>query len=83
VGDILIVRSLLRGRPLNVSVQLSHQFLYSSFTLFIIGLYFISVGVIAWLFVQFAWIRNMHITIFLIFIAIIGIAVVLLLIVYA
>ena len=74
VGDILILRSLLRGRPLNVSIQLSHQFLYNSFTVFIVGVYFISVGAIAWLFVQFEWIRNMHVAIFLIFIAIIGIA---------
>ncbi len=78
VGDILILRSLLRGRPLNVSVQLSHQFLYNSFTVLIVGVYFISVGVIAWLSVRFEWIRNIHIAIFLIFMAIIGIAVILL-----
>jgi putative PEP-CTERM system histidine kinase len=78
MGDILIFRSLLRGRPLNVSIQLSHQFLYNSITAFIIGVYFISVGVMAWLFVRFEWIRNMQVAILLIFIAIIGIAAVLL-----
>ena len=42
------------------------------------GVYFISVGVLAWLSVQFEWIRNIHIAIFLIFVAIIGMAAVLL-----
>ena len=78
VGDILILRSLFRGKPLNVSVQLSHQFLYNSFTVLIVGVYFISVGVLAWLSVQFEWIRNIHIAIFLIFLAMIGMAVILL-----
>jgi putative PEP-CTERM system histidine kinase len=74
VGDILILRSLLRGRPLTVSIQLSHQFLYGSFTALIVGAYFISVGAIAWMFVKFEWISSVHIAVFLIFIAIIGIA---------
>ena len=78
VGDILILRSLFRGKPLNVSVQLSHQFLYNSFTVLIVGVYFISVGVLAWLSVRFEWIRNIHIAIFLVFLAMIGIAVILL-----
>jgi putative PEP-CTERM system histidine kinase len=78
VGDILILRSLLRGKPLNVSLQLSHQFLYNSFTALIVGIYFISLGVIAWLSIQFAWIRNVHIAIFLIFVAVIGMAAILL-----
>jgi len=78
VGDILIFRSLLRGRPLNVSVQLSHQFLYNSFTVLIVGIYFISVGVIAWLSLRFEWIRNIHVAIFMIFTAIMGVAVILL-----
>ncbi len=78
VGDILILRSLFRGRPLHVSVQLSHQFLYNSFTVLIVGIYFISVGVIAWLSVRFEWIRNINIALFLVFLAVIGMAVILL-----
>ncbi len=78
VGDILILRSLLRGKPLDVSLQLSHQFLYNSFTVLIVGIYFISLGVIAWLSIRFAWIRNVHIAIFLVFLAVIGMAVILL-----
>jgi putative PEP-CTERM system histidine kinase len=78
VGDLLILRSLFRGKPLNVSVQLSHTFLYNSFTVLLVGIYFISVGVLAWLSVRFEWIKNIHISIFLVFLALIGIAVTLL-----
>ena len=78
VADILILRSLFRGKPLNVSVHLSHQFLYNSFTVLIVGIYFISVGVLSWLSLRYAWIRNINLIIFLIFAAVIGIASVLL-----
>ena len=78
VGDLLILRSLFRGKPLNVSVQLSHAFLYNSFTVLVVGVYFISVGVLAWLSVRFEWLRNIHIAIFLVFLAMIGMAVILL-----
>ncbi len=78
VGDILILISLFRGKPLNIGIQLSHQFLYSSLTLLIAGIYFITVGVISWLFVRFEWIRNIHVAIFLIFLAMVGMATILL-----
>jgi putative PEP-CTERM system histidine kinase len=78
VADFLILRSLFRGRPLNVSVQLSHQFLYGSFTVLIVGIYFISVGVVAWLSLHSEWITNIHVAIFLILVATMGIAAVLL-----
>ncbi len=78
VANLLSLQSFFRGRPLNVSVRLSHQFLYNSFTLLIVGIYFISVGVIAWFSVRFDWVRNIHIIIFLIFLAFIGLAIVLL-----
>jgi len=78
VAEILILRSLFRGKPLNVSVHLSHQFLYNSFTVLIVGIYFISVGMMAWFSVRFEWIRNIHVSIFLIFVAIVGIATLLL-----
>jgi hypothetical protein len=78
VADILILRSLFRGKPLNVSVHLSHQFLYGSFTVLIVGIYFISLGLMAWISLQFEWIRNINIAILLVFIAIIAIAAILL-----
>ena len=78
VADILILRSLFRGRPLHAGIHLSHQFLYNSFTILIVGIYFIIVGVVAWFSLHFGWIGNVNISIFLIFVAIIGIASVLL-----
>ncbi|MGZ6237023.1 MAG: XrtA/PEP-CTERM system histidine kinase PrsK [Syntrophales bacterium] len=78
VGDILIIKSLFRGKPLNVSVYLSHQFLYNSFTMLIVGIYFISVGVLSWLSIHFEWITNINVVIFLIFLAVTGLASILL-----
>jgi len=78
VADMLILRSLFRGKPLNVSVHLSHQFLYNSFTMLIVGIYFISVGVFSWVSLRFEWITNIHFVIFLIFLAVIGLASILL-----
>jgi putative PEP-CTERM system histidine kinase len=78
VGDLLIIRSLFRGRPLHASVQLSHAFLYNSLTVFIVGLFFIFTGVVAWLSVRFEWLRNAHIAVFFVFLALIGMAVLLL-----
>ncbi|MEN6319743.1 MAG: XrtA/PEP-CTERM system histidine kinase PrsK [Syntrophaceae bacterium] len=78
VADILIIRSLFRGKPLHVSLHLSHHFLYNSFTVLVVGIYFISVGVLSWISLRFEWIRNINVIIFLIFIAVIGLSVFLL-----
>lgn len=78
VADILVVRSLFRGRPLSVSIQLSHQFLYNSLTMLIVGIYFIAVGALAWASLRLEWIENFHITIFLVFVLIVGLAAILL-----
>ncbi|MCE5211010.1 MAG: PEP-CTERM system histidine kinase PrsK [Deltaproteobacteria bacterium] len=78
VADIFILRSLFRGKPMNVSIQLSHQFLYTSFTVVIVGVYFIALGLIAWISVHFEWLRNINLVIFLVFLTVVGLAVVLL-----
>lgn len=78
VADVLVLRSFYRGRPLQAGVQLSHQFLYSSFTALIVGVYFIAVGVIAWLSLQFAWLPSVNIAIFFVFLAVVVVAAVLL-----
>ncbi|PKN65658.1 MAG: PEP-CTERM system histidine kinase PrsK [Deltaproteobacteria bacterium HGW-Deltaproteobacteria-12] len=74
IADIFMLRSLFRGKPLNVSVHLSHQFLYGSFTVLIVGIFFISVGVVAWFSLYFDWIRNIHVAIFLMLVAIMAAA---------
>ena len=48
VGNVLVSFSLFRGNPLNVSVYLSHKFLYNSLTVLIVGVYFILVAVFSW-----------------------------------
>ena len=78
MGDILILISLFRGKPLSVSVHLSHQFLYNSFTTLVVGIYFISVGLFSWVSLRFEWITNINFIIFIIFIAVIGLAAILL-----
>lgn len=74
IADILILRSLFRGKPLDSSIQLSHQFLYTSFTVLIVGAYFVSLGVVAWILLHFEWVKNINLIVFLIFITIIALA---------
>ncbi|MEN6374758.1 MAG: XrtA/PEP-CTERM system histidine kinase PrsK [Smithella sp.] len=74
IADLFILRSLFRGKPLNVSFHLSHQFLYGSFTITIVGIFFILVGVFVWVSLHFQWIRNFHAAIFLILMALIVVA---------
>ena len=78
LADIIILRSLFRGKPLAAKMHLSHQFIHVSFTALVVGIYFFAVGIMAWLSLHFEWIKNIHIAIFLIFVAILGIAVLLL-----
>ena len=78
VADILVIRSLFRGKPMKVSIHLSHQFLYNSLTMLIVGVYFITIGALAWASLRFEWIRNIHISIFLVFVFLIGLAAILL-----
>jgi putative PEP-CTERM system histidine kinase len=74
VADIFIFRALFRGKPLSASIQLSHQFLYTSFTILIVGAYFISLGMIAWISVHFEWLKNINLVIFLVFVTMIVLA---------
>ena len=74
IADLLIFRSLFRGKPLESGIQLSHQFLYTSFTVLIVGAYFISLGLIAWILLHFEWVKNINLIVFLIFITVIVLA---------
>lgn len=78
VGDILILLSLFRGKPLTIGIQLSHQFLYKSLTLLMVGVYFIAVGIISFLSIWFGWIGNIPTAIFFVFLATMGMAAILL-----
>lgn len=74
VANILVSGSLFRGNPLKVSVYLSHKFLYNSLTVMIIGVYFILVALISWLSYKLGSIANFNVTIFIIFLGVLGIA---------
>ena len=74
ISNIFIFRSLFRGKPLSASIQLSHQFLYTSFTILIVGAYFISLGIITWILLYFKWLRNINLVIFLVFVTIVILA---------
>jgi len=78
IANIFILRSLSRGKPMAASIQLSHQFLYTSFTIIIVGVYFIALGVLAWISVHFEWLKNINLIIFLVFLTVLGLAVILL-----
>jgi putative PEP-CTERM system histidine kinase len=47
VANLLILFSLLRSRQFNVNIYLSQTFLYNSFIVLIVGIYLISIGILA------------------------------------
>jgi putative PEP-CTERM system histidine kinase len=77
VADAMVFWSLLRMRVFNIDFYLSHSFLYSSFTILLVGIYFVAVGLVAKIAVYFKDGRNLPLTAFLVFIAVVGLAVLL------
>jgi len=78
VANIFVFSSLLRGNPLNVSIYLSHKFLYNSLTAFVIGIYFIVIAAISWISIKFDIVRDINYLIFIIFIGLMALVVFLL-----
>jgi putative PEP-CTERM system histidine kinase len=76
LADGLIFWSLLRMRVFAVKLYLSHTFIYNSFTVLLVGLYFIIVGVVArvTLHAKAAW--NLPLTALIVLVAIIGLSVI-------
>lgn len=77
VGGILMIPSFLRMRILNLNLYLSHSFLYGSFTILIAGGYLIGVGLLAQLISYFNEGGSIQFKIFIIFIALIGLCILL------
>ena len=75
---IMIGRSLLRAGKLELDLYLSHSVIYNSFTVLIVGAYFIAVGIIAKLAYYFKGAGNLPVVAFLVLVAILGLAVLLL-----
>ncbi len=78
LSDLILVKAFFRGKPLAAKVHFSHQLIQTSFTAFIVGAYFCVVGLMAWFSLHLEWITNIQIIVFLIFVAILGVAVLLL-----
>ncbi len=78
VAGVLIGRSLGRAPSLNFGFYLSHSFLYNSLTILLVGIYLVAVGIVAKLVFLFKGEQNPALIVFLVLIAILGGAVLLL-----
>ena len=78
VAGILITRSLVRMKLLNLDVYLSHSLLYNSLTILLVGIYLLVVGVFAKLIAYFNGGQSIHFRMFFIFLAFLGLSILLL-----
>lgn len=78
IANVMIVRSLSRTRALQFDFYISHTFLYNSFTVLVVGVYFVVVGVVARIAYHFKSLANPSIVALLVLLSILGIAVVML-----
>ena len=78
VACIMIGRSLARAGMLEIDLYLSRSIIYNSFTVLIVGAYFIAIGVIAKLIYYFRGAGNLPVAAFLVLVALLGLAVLLL-----
>ncbi len=77
IASTLIIRSLSRSRMLDFEVYLSHSVIYNSFTILVVGIYFIAVGVIANVAYHFQPAVSLPVVAFLVLVSILGLAVLL------
>jgi putative PEP-CTERM system histidine kinase len=78
IANVLILKSLIRAKVLNVDFYFSHSLIYNSFTLFVVGIYFLAVGGLAKVISHFGWDASLYFNSFMIFLAILGISILLL-----
>ena len=78
VADILVLRSVWRAPLFNINFYLSQSILYNSISVLIVGVYFIVVGLVAKLATYLNGGQALHFQIFFVFLAFLGIAVLLL-----
>jgi len=78
IADALILRSVLRAGSFKLDFYPSHSFLYNSFTVFIVGIYLLAVGVLAKLVQYLSGGTSLYLTAFFIFLALLGLSIVLL-----
>lgn len=78
IAGVLIVRSLLRLKILSIGFYPSHALLYGSFTLILVGIYFIVVGILVHFLKYIDEGQAIALKIFILFLAFLGLSVLLL-----
>ena len=77
-ASILMARSAARTERMELDIYLSHSLLHSSFTVLLVGVYFIGVGLLAWLAQSFGGAWSLPLTAFVLFAAMMGLGALLL-----
>lgn len=78
IADSLIVVSLARNRHFNVNIYLSRAILHNSITVFIVGIYLLTVGLLTKVIDYFGGGLDLPLSTFFVFLALVGLTVVLL-----
>jgi len=78
VASILTLRSVLRTPLLDLDLYLSHAFLYNSITVLIVGIYLLTVGILAKILNYLNLTRALYLNGFFLFLALVGLSIILL-----
>ena len=77
-ASILMARAAARTERMELDIYISHSLLHSSFTVLLVGVYFIGVGLLAWLARSFGGAWSLPLTAFVLFAAMMGLGALLL-----
>jgi len=77
-ASVLMARAAARTERMELDIYLPHSLLHSSFTVLLVGVYFIGVGVLAWLARAFGGVWSLPLTAFVLFAAMMGLGALLL-----
>ena len=77
-ASLLMARAAARTERMELDIYLPHSLLHSSFTVLLVGVYFIGVGVLAWLARAFGGVWSLPLTAFVLFAAMVGLGALLL-----
>ncbi|HUJ89018.1 MAG TPA: XrtA/PEP-CTERM system histidine kinase PrsK, partial [Syntrophorhabdales bacterium] len=75
LADLLVIVSLVRARLLKFDFYVSHTVIYNSFSLMLVGIYFILVGIMARLVYTWRGASGIPVLAFVLFVGIVGISV--------
>ncbi len=75
IADCLIIVSLMRNRPFNVTIYLSRTILHSSITAVVVGIYLLTVGLLTKAINYFGSDLNLPLGTFFVFLALVGLTI--------